>query len=158
MFPTEWMFKLSNKIIKSPSFVRQFAGDKDMPFLLQASFSLFQWGLSSNFWHHLLILLTSFGKCTLGIPKCPPHRSRQIQSFANYVKRWPIFSSSSFHLRDATPKKTGFFGNFSQVSGPPPPPLLGKISQKYRLFFWLPLLRGDFWKILGCFLDDFRVF
>ena len=32
-------------------------------------------------------------------------------------------------------KKTGFFGNFSQVSGPPPPPLLGTpVSKKRGLF------------------------
>ena len=53
MFPTEWIFLLSDKVIKSPSFVRQFACDKDIPFLFQASFSLFVWVASSNFWYHL---------------------------------------------------------------------------------------------------------
>ena len=45
------------------------------------------------------------------------------------------------------PQKTGSFGNFSQMSDLPPSPLLGKSSQKYRLFFWLASLRGDFLKI-----------
>ena len=63
-----------------------------------------------------------------------------------------ISQHMSYHMTKVSVQKknTGLFGNFSQTSDPPPPPLLGTLRSRWNFL-------GDFVKNLVCFLGDFGV-
>ena len=64
---------------------------------------------------------------------------KTLLQLLNEVTDCETFPDCQTDLRDATQrKKTGFFGNFSQVSAPPPPPpLLGTpVSKKKSVVYF----------------------